>query len=113
MKDINTFPVRVYLERFDRGKWNQAFVDRNYPDLCQSFKNPLDPLYTQVWQLGKECPYPAGYVQKFEQGEVIQMPPGFPKSAEGRYRLTAEFTVFDGSEKYEECVQAVADVVDV
>lgn len=113
MKDIKKFPARVFLERFDRGEWNQAFIDRTYPDLCKSFKNPLDPVYSQLWQLGKECPFPAGYEQKFEHGEVIQLPPGFPKDAEGRYRLTAEFTFFDGSKKSVECIQAVGDIVDL
>lgn len=103
--------MRVFVERFDRGEWNQAFIDRTYQDLCLSFKNPLDPMYLHLSQIGHECPFPVGYVKNFDHGKILQIPSGFPDNAEGKYRLTVEFTTITGSEKRGECIQCMADLV--
>lgn len=51
----------VFLERFDRGKWNIEAINKKNADFCVSMRNPLEPFYYITSRyLPQKCPIPAG-----------------------------------------------------
>jgi hypothetical protein len=104
--------AHVSVERFERGKWHVFALDRKYADLCQVLQVPTEPLFTFFSQFKKKkCPFPAGHVELFENGQITPLPEQTPDSFEGKYRFHLEFTYMKGLEKHVDCTLSVADLV--
>jgi hypothetical protein len=104
--------AHVSVEKFDRAKWDVFGLDRKYADLCQFMQIPAEPLYPLFSQFQKkECPFPAGHVETFENGGVTPIPDQTPDNFEEKYRFHLEFIYMNGLDKHVDCVNARADVV--
>ena len=93
MKAINTVnaPWKSYyfIEKFDRGQWNRALIDRKIPDFCNGFSNKNEPwfMFTSHFTT-KTCPFKAGMVQNFDREEWGKISPLITYSFIGKYRTT-------------------------
>lgn len=60
--------------------------------MCPSLQNPAEPWYDFFKRLQKkECPFPAGHVEKFENENVGFAPSYIPYSLIGKYRARTSF----------------------
>lgn len=116
LKEVKSpWPVRIYLEKFERGQWNLFLLDRKYPDFCAALQVPTEPLYPFFNQFEKkECPFPEGHVQTFVNGQITSLPEQVPdQNFGGKYRLVVEYTYMEGLESHVDCLIAAADVFDI
>lgn len=51
--------AHLITEKYDRGQWLMQAINRKYPDICVSLKNPLEPFYEVTKNL-PGCPMKAG-----------------------------------------------------
>lgn len=75
------FIIRVFMERFYRGKWLVEIFDRKYPDFCVAMKNPLEPFY-YMFANSPKCPFPAGVRLSCESEKFLN----FFQTDEGQLR---------------------------
>ena len=86
-------------------------LNRKYVDLCQVLQVPTEPLYTLFSQFEKKsCPFTAGHVEKFINGETTGLPKQTPNNIEGKYRLVIEWTYTDKMKQHVDCTQAAAEI---
>lgn len=86
------------------------------PDLCPVLQNPSEFMYLFTSQFKKkECPFPFGHIETFENGQIIQVPDQIPNipSMQGKIRMLWETDFIDGLNVGTECVRITADIVDV
>lgn len=94
------------MEKFDRGQWNTAIIDRRVPDFCAEIQNPAMPWYFLTSQFQhKQCPFPAGHVEVFTKGKVYVVPEEAPTTLVGKYRLIMVSTFRNGLKEETECAE--------
>lgn len=100
----------VGLEKFERGKWHTAILNRNVDDLCASLQNPSEPWYDFFSNFKKkDCPFPAGHVETFENQKIKGIPEYIPYNFIGKYRATVKFFF----PKQTDCAALMFEVMDV
>lgn len=101
------------LEKLVGGKWTTFVLNRKYADLCPTLQIPTEPLHPFFSQFKKkECPFPAGHVETFENAEVLPIPEKTPSDFQGKFRLHLEFTYMNGLKNHVDCLNNYADVVE-
>lgn len=103
-----------YIEKFDRGQWNRALIDRRIPDFCKGIANENEPWYmfTSHWKQQK-CPYEAGWSQTFEHEEWGKLSPLVTYSFIGKYRTTFfSYIKDDKGVEQTDCVRNQFEVAD-
>lgn len=105
--------THIYIEKYERGKWHIAIVDKKVNDFCQSIQDPKQIWYRFTSRLKhKNCPFEAGYVEAFENLKVGKLPDYFSYALLGRYRSTWSFDLPDGSGKLQnQCVRIGFEIV--
>lgn len=82
--------IHFYLEKFDRGAWNVAYFDSRYPDVCQGLQNPASIWYPMTSKFKKKnCPFPAGHVETFDNVILYEVPDELPNTLAGKYRFSS------------------------
>lgn len=114
LKEVKSpWQARLTVEKFDRNEWNVLGLDRKVFDLCLDLQSPSNPLYTFFKQFKKKsCPFPAGHIEKFENGEVTQIPSSVPASYEGRFRILLRFEYRTVKGLQVDCTNVNFDLVD-
>jgi hypothetical protein len=107
--------MHYYIEKYDRGQWHMAIMDRVIPDFCKVMadkKAPWSVFMNHVKQ--KQCPIQAGFEQKFDMELVIEskLPDYFGYTMIGRYRMFAvsHFIETDGT-VFEECLKLSFEIL--
>lgn len=96
--------IHFYLEKFDRGAWNVAYFDSRYPDVCQGLQNPASIWYPMTSKFKKKnCPFPAGHVETFDNVVLYEVPDELPNTLAGKYRFFQVSTFLNGLKKETEC----------
>lgn len=105
--------IHVYMEKFDRGQWNVALIDRQVSDMCQELQNPAMPWYflTSLYKK-KDCPYPAGHIETIVNGTVGELPDGVDRSLFGKYRFIGKSTFQVDLQAEQECFRGGFDVIE-
>lgn len=91
-------------------------IFKNYPDLCLVWTNPTDILYGFFSQFEKkECPFPAGHRENFENGNIMDVPALVPNLGDnqGNYRLIMEMEIVHKLKRIKDCIKWNTNVVDV
>ncbi|KAG5676223.1 hypothetical protein PVAND_006072 [Polypedilum vanderplanki] len=107
--------MHYYIERFDRGSWHMAIMDRVIPDFCKVMADPKAPWSVFVNHLRqKQCPFEEGYEQKFDMEYVKEsiLPEYYGLGMMGQYRVfcVSHFLEQDGN-IFEECLKLTFDIV--
>lgn len=106
--------AHVYIEKFDRGQWNINLIDRRVVDFCAELQNPAMPWYFLTSQFQhKQCPFPAGHVEVFKNGKVMDCPENAPASLVGKYRFTWTTTFRNGLKEETECAQGGFELMEL
>lgn len=79
----------IYIEKFDRGKWNVALFDRKVDDFCKSIQKPTEVWYRFTSRLKhKNCPFNAGEFEQFDNMQVGKLPDFVSFALVGKYRFS-------------------------
>lgn len=119
MKFPNGFksPIKyeVYIEKFERGIWNRAVLNRKGDDFCGTLRNPVEPWYDLFSKFQKRgCPYPPGYVETFKNLKVAGAPENIPATFIGKYRIMMKYTFIEKTGgSYTDCSSLSIEVADV
>lgn len=109
-------PVKyeVYIEKFERGQWHRAVLNRKGDDFCGTLQNPVEPWYGLFSHFQKrDCPYPPGHVESFKNLKVAGAPDVIPFTFIGKYRCTMKLTFNeDNGGEYTDCSSLMMEVAD-
>jgi hypothetical protein len=107
--------MHYFIEKYDRGQWHTAMINRQIPDFCKVMGDPK-----AAWAVfmnhvkHKECPIEAGYEQTFDMEYVkeAELPDSVGFAMMGRYRTMVISTYVDEDEKvFEECLKLTFEIV--
>lgn len=107
------FKAHVFIEKFDRGQWNSAIFDRQVADFCLELQNPSMPWYAITSLFSKkQCPFPAGHVEKITKGGVKEVPEGMDRSFIGKYRFNFDSTFLVGLKIETDCFRGSFELIE-
>jgi len=98
--------MHYYMEKYDRGKWFTALVDRTIPDFCKVITDKNAPWKMIIDHLHRpECPYKENSIDTFDMKLIdSSLPSYYTFSMTGKYRVTFKSTFIDtDGQPYEEC----------
>lgn len=104
----------VYVERFKRSKWHREIINRKGDDFCTVIQNPVEPWYGFFSNFKKkECPFPPGHVETFENERLAGVPEFIPYNLIGKYRFVMNFTLDTGNGEISDCNRLSCELVDM
>lgn len=109
-------PVKyeVYLEKFNRGKWEVAILNRKGDDFCALIQNPMEPWYDFFSKFKhKYCPFPPGHVETFKNQKMAAAPEFIPRNFIGKYRCTVKYIFPEDNGEQTDCCSLIMEVVEV
>lgn len=104
----------LVLEKFDRGQWHVSILNRKGNDLCPTVQSPSEPWYDFFSKFEKkECPWPAGHVEKFNMLKVANAPDLIPFTFIGKYRATMIFEFQENDGVHLDCAMLPLEIMNV
>lgn len=106
--------THMYVEKFDRGKWNIALLDRKIADFCKSIQNPVELWYRFTSKLQhNSCPFHVGDEEDFDNKPVTKLPDYFSRTLIGKYRFHFRMFIPDGNIIRNECIRIGFEIMEV
>lgn len=113
LKEVKSpWKCKIFIEKFDRGQWNIAIINRKVDDICPSLQNPSEPWYDFFSKFHqKNCPFAAGHVETFKNYSV-HTPDYIPRNFMGQYRATTSFEFEIDGKVHHDCVRLSLEIID-
>ncbi|XP_062551775.1 uncharacterized protein LOC134217035 [Armigeres subalbatus] len=92
LKDVtDPLPMYLYSKRFERGEWREGFGSRHVENFCQTLNTKTEIWYPVMKYLRKQsCPFPKGYVAKFDNFKYGSLPLIIPPNFIGEWAIYME-----------------------